>query len=198
MREEKILFILDKLGCLSRSQIQSILGIPSIRFANKILYNMRVYLNHTRLDEYVDEYVYYLNKKGRERIGSQNEFKKNSRIMHYLMRNDIYIYYHYPKDWSIERPATWKDNGKEHKLISDARFTYHGMIYFVEIDVQQQMMKNKKKIEQYASLFRVIQREKIGEPILLWYTVSSVRKEKLEQWCKEYGVPCEVLCKHDV
>jgi hypothetical protein len=170
-----------------------IMGIPDVRMMNKILYNMREYLHHT----FLNENVYYLNKKGREQIGAQKEFRKTSRILHHVMRNDIYIFYHYPKDWAIERPTTWEENGKQYKIISDARFTYHGMMYFVEVDAQQQMIKNQKKIKKYASLFRVIKEEQIGEPILLWYTVSPVRKEKLEQWCKEYGVPCEILCKQD-
>jgi Replication-relaxation len=193
MREEKILFALSKLDCLKRSQLQMILGIPDVRMMNKILYRMSRYLHHV----YLDEYVYYLNKKGRELVGAEREFKKNSRIEHHLMRNDIYIFYHYPKDWVIERPVTWKEDGKEHKLIPDARFTYHDTMYFVEVDSQQQMIKNHRKIKQYASLFRVMQRQNVGEPILLWYTVSHDRKEKLEQWCKEYGVSCEVLCKQD-
>ncbi|MBA2872417.1 hypothetical protein HNQ85_002726 [Anoxybacillus calidus] len=67
----------------------------------------------------------------------------------------------------------------------------------MEVDSQQQMTKNQRKIKQYSSLFRVMQRQNVVDPILLWYTVSPVRKEKLEQWCKEYGVSCEVLCKHD-
>lgn len=88
------MFALSKLDCLKRSQLQMILGIPDVRMMNKILYRMSRYLHHV----YLDEYVYYLNKKGRELVGAEREFKKNSRIEHHLMRNDIYIFYHYPKD----------------------------------------------------------------------------------------------------
>ncbi len=185
---------LDKLGCLSRSQLQMIMGIPDVRMMNKILYNMRQYLNHT----FLNENVYYLNKKGRQQIGAQQEFKKTSRILHHIMRNDIYIFYHYPKDWKIEYPVTWSENGKKYRLIADAFFTYHDMLHFVEVDAQQQMIKNRSKIEKYASLFQAIQKQGIGEPVLVWYTISSVRKEKLEVWCKEYDIPYEVLCKHDI
>jgi hypothetical protein len=181
---------LAKLGCLSRSQLQMLLDIPDVRMMNRILRNMSKYLNYTKLNEH----VYYLNKNGRETIGAEWEYKKNSRIEHDVMRNDIYIFYHRPSDWKIECPTDWKENGKEYQLISDARFAYHDMIYFVEVDVQQKMTVNKQKIKKYTSLFRVMN-QKGMDPILLWYTVSEVRKERLEKWCKEYGVPCEVLCK---
>jgi hypothetical protein len=117
MREQKILFTLDKLGCLKRSQLQMILGISDVRMMNRILYRMRKYLNHV----YLDEYAYYLNKKGREAVGPDKEFRKNSQIEHYLMRNDVYIFYHYPKDWQVECPVTWKEKGKEYRIIADAQ-----------------------------------------------------------------------------
>lgn len=168
-----------------------ILDIPNVRMMNRILYNMRSYLHST----FLHENVYYLNKKGRELIGSQYEFKKNSRLEHHIMRNDIYIFYHYPRDWQIECPVTWIDDGKDYRLISDARFTYEGKLYFVEIDVQQKMIANRQKIKKYASLFRVILQEKIGKPVLLWYTVSEMRKRQLEIWCNEQRIVYEVLCK---
>ncbi|WP_233414656.1 replication-relaxation family protein [Thermaerobacillus caldiproteolyticus] len=185
---------MSELGALSRSQLQHMFDLGSKRNANRILQQMSQYLHHVRLNEN----VYYLNKKGRELIGSKKEFRKNGQLEHTLMRNDIYIFYHYPKDWKAERKTEWRENGKEYKIISDARFTYHDQMYFLEVDLQQQMMKNKQKIELYASLFRVIQQQQIGEPILLWYTVSQTRKEKLEKWCKEYRVQCEAICKIEV
>ncbi|WP_240371668.1 replication-relaxation family protein [Anoxybacteroides rupiense] len=182
---------MSELGALSRSQLQHMFDLGSKRNANRILQQMSEYLHHVRLSEN----IYYLNKKGRELVGAKKEFRKNGQLEHTLMRNDIYIFYHYQKTWKSECKTEWKENGKEHRIISDARFTYHDQLYFLEVDLQQQMAKNKQKIEQYASLFRVIQRQQIGEPILLWYTVSQTRKEKLEKWCKEHGVQCEVIQK---
>ncbi len=190
-RQEKILYALSELGALSRSQLQHMFDLGSKRNANRILQQMSEYLHHVRLNEN----VYYLNKQGRELVGTTKEFRKNGQIEHALMRNDIYIFYHYPKTWKSECKTEWKENGKEYRIISDARFTYHDQLYFLEVDLQQQMAKNKQKIELYASLFRVIQRQQIGEPILLWYTVSQTRKEKLGKWCKEYEISYEVLCK---
>jgi hypothetical protein len=192
-RQMKILYSLNSLGALSRSQIQYMFDLGSKRNANRVIQSIREYLNYKALKEH----VYYLNKRGAEMIGGQVTVTGNSPLQHIVMRNDIYIFYHYPRDWKAEAKTRWKEGGKEYSVVSDARFTYHGQMYFLEVDIQQKMAENKRKVEKYAHLFRFIQRQQIGEPILLWYTVSEVKKKQLEKWCKEYGVQCEVLCKQD-
>jgi hypothetical protein len=192
-RQMKILYALNNLGALSRSQIQYMFDLGSKRNANRVIQSIREYLNYKALKEH----VYYLNKRGAEMIGGQVTVTGNSPLQHIVMRNDIYIFYHYPHDWKAEAKTRWKEGGKEYSIVSDARFTYHGQMYFLEVDIQQKMVENKRKVEKYAYLFRFIQRQRIGEPILLWYTVSEVKKRQLEAWCKEYGVPCEVMCKLD-
>jgi Replication-relaxation len=192
-RQMKILYSLNSLGALSRSQIQYMFDLGSKRNANRVLQSIRDYVNHKALKEY----VYYLNKKGAEMIGGQVTVTGNSPLQHIVMRNDIYIFYHYPSDWKAEAKTRWKEGGKEYSIVSDARFTYHGQMYFLEVDITQKMVENKRKVEKYAYLFRFIQRQQIGEPVLLWYTVSEVKKKQLEKWCKEYGVACEVLCRRD-
>jgi hypothetical protein len=192
-RQMKILYSLNSLGALSRSQIQYMFDLGSKRNANRVIQSIREYLNYKALKEH----VYYLNKKGAEMIGGQVTVTGNSPLQHIVMRNDIYIFYHYPKDWKPEAKTRWKEGGKEYSIVSDARFTYHGQMYFLEVDITQKMAENKRKVEKYAYLFRFIQRQQIGDPILLWYTVSEVKKKQLEKWCKEYGVQCEVLCKQD-
>jgi hypothetical protein len=59
------------------------------------------------------------------------------------------------------------------------------------------MAENLSKIKRYASLFQFMEEKNKGEAVLLWYTVSQTKKEQLEAWCKEYGVPCEVMYKQD-
>ncbi|WP_245005359.1 replication-relaxation family protein [Saccharococcus caldoxylosilyticus] len=167
--------------------------LGSKRNANRVLQSIREYLNYKALREH----VYYLNKKGAEMIGGEVTVTGNSPLEHIVMRNDIYIFYHYPHDWKAEAKTRWKEDGKEYSIVSDARFTYHGQMYFLEVDILQKMAENKRKVEKYAYLFRFIQRQQIGEPILLWYTVSQTKKEQLEAWCQEYGVPCEVMYKQD-
>ncbi|WP_201028926.1 replication-relaxation family protein [Saccharococcus caldoxylosilyticus] len=192
-RQMKILYSLNNLGALSRSQIQYMFDLGSKRNANRVIQSIREYLNYKALKEH----VYYLNKRGAEMIGGQVTVTGNSPLQHIVMRNDIYIFYHYPHDWKAEAKTRWKEDGKECSIVSDARFTYHGQMYFLEVDILQKMAENKRKVEKYAYLFRFIQRQQIGEPVLLWYTVSEVKKKQLEKWCKEYGVQCEILCKQD-
>jgi Replication-relaxation len=189
----KILYTLNSLQALSRSQLQHMFDLGSKRNANRVLQGIREYTNTKR----VSEDVYYLNKRGAELVGGEATIRANSNIEHIVMRNDIYIFYHYPHDWKVEAKTRWKEDGKEYSIVSDARFTYHEQTYFVEVDIQQKMVENKRKVEKYARLFRFMQRKQIGDSVLLWYTVSEVKKKQLEKWCKEYGVPYEVLCKRD-
>ena len=192
-RQLKILLSLNSLQALNRSQLQHMFSLGSKRNANRVLHSIREYTNTKR----IGEDVYYLNKHGAEMVGGEVTIRANSPLEHIVMRNDIYIFYHYPSDWKSEAKTRWNEGGKEYSVVSDARFTYHGQMYFVEIDIHQKMVENKRKVEMYAYLFRFIQRKQIGEPVLLWYTVSNVKKRQLGKWCKEYGLPYEVLCKQD-
>jgi hypothetical protein len=179
---------LSSLQALSRSQLQHMFSLGSKRNANRVLQGIREYTNTKR----IGEDVYYLNKNGAELVGGEATIRANSPLEHIVMRNDIYIFYHYPSDWKAEARTRWTEGGKEYSIVSDARFTYHEQKYFLEVDIQQKMAENKRKIEKYAYLFRVMQRRD-EESILLWYTISEVKKKQLEKWCKEYGVPCEVI-----
>jgi len=188
----KMLYTLNSLQALNRSQLQHMFSLSSKRNANRVLQGIREYTNTKRLGED----VFYLNKRGAELVGGEAIIRSNSPLEHIVMRNDIYIFYHYPSDWKAEAKTRWTEGGKEYSIVSDARFTYHDQKYFLEVDIQQKMAENKRKIEKYAYLFRFMQRRGV-EPILIWYTVSNVKKKQLEKWCKEYGLPCEVLCKQD-
>ncbi|ARA99144.1 hypothetical protein ETC03_06985 [Geobacillus sp. MMMUD3] len=187
----RILYALSSLQALSRSQIQHMFDLGSKRNANRILSGIREYTNTKR----IGEDVYYLNKKGAEMVGGEATIRRNSPLEHIVMRNDIYIFYHYPADWKAEPRTRWRESGKDYSIVSDARFTYHDQMYFLEVDITQKMLENKRKIERYAYLFRFIQRQQLGEPVLLFYTVSAVKKRQIEAIAKEYGVPCECLLK---
>lgn len=190
-RQMRILYALNDLQALSRSQIQHMFDLGSKRNANRILSGIREYAHTKR----IGEDVYYLNKKGAEMVGGEATIRRNSPLEHIVMRNDIYIFYHYPADWKAEAKTRWKEGGKEYSIVSDARFTYRGKMCFLEVDITQKMVENKRKIERYAYLFRFIQRQQLGEPVLLFYTVSAVKKRQIEAVAKEYGVPCECLLK---
>ncbi|WP_238802923.1 replication-relaxation family protein [Anoxybacillus sp. LAT_26] len=165
--------------------------LGSKRNANRILHGIRDY-THTKR---IGEDVYYLNKNGAELVGGEAIIRRNSPLEHIVMRNDIYIFYHYPRDWKAEVKTRWTEEGKEYSVVSDARFKYHDLLYFLEVDNTQKMIENRRKIEKYMKLFRIIEKKRIGEPVLLWYTLSDMRKKQLEAWCREDGVKCEVLVK---
>ncbi|MDZ7370218.1 MAG: replication-relaxation family protein [candidate division KSB1 bacterium] len=190
-RQLKILYTLNSLQALSRSQIQHMFELGSKRNANRVLHGIRDY-THTKR---IGEDVYYLNKCGADLVGGEATIRRNSPLEHIVMRNDIYIFYHYPNDWKAEAKTRWKEGGKEYSVVSDARFTYQGKMYFLEVDITQKMVENKRKIERYAYLFRFIQRQQLGEPVLLFYTVSPTKKRQIEAIAKEYGVTCECLLK---
>ncbi|ADU95270.1 replication-relaxation family protein [Geobacillus sp. Y412MC52] len=190
-RQTRILYALNSLQALSRSQIQHMFDLGSKRNANRILQGLREY-THTKR---IGEDVYYLNKAGAEMVGGEVTVRRNSPLEHIVMRNDIYIFYHYPHDWKAEAKTRWKEGGKEYSVVSDARFTYQGKMCFLEVDITQKMVENKRKIERYAYLFRFIQRQQLGEPVLLFYTVSQMKKRQIEAITKEYGVHCECLLK---
>lgn len=182
---------MNSLQALSRLQIQHMFELGSKRNANRVLHGIREY-THTKR---IGEDVYYLNKKGAEMVGGEATIRRNSPLEHIVMRNDIYIFYHYPRDWKPEAKTRWMEDGKEHSVVSDARFKYHDLLYFLEVDNTQKMIENRRKIEKYMHLFRTIEKKRLGEPILLWYTLSDMRKKQLEAWCREDGVKCEVLVK---
>lgn len=181
-REERILSSLDDLTYATREQLQIINGLGGTRNAQRILYRMEQdrLINSVRYERK----VYYLSNRGRQRIGSEQGELKKSHITHVLMRNDLYIRLGMPKDWRKELPVTW-DGGK---LIPDASFKKGGEYHFVEIDNQQSMATNIEKIAKYKDMSGVFFRQYNHTPTLIWYTLSDVRKRKLQEACVKYGV----------
>jgi hypothetical protein len=99
-REDAILSSLKKLDYLSRSQLQRLHHLSGDRNARRVLANMNRYLSYLRGDN--GENVYYLNKSGRERIGSNVIRQKTNQTGHFLMRADAYIHYTGSQDWRNE------------------------------------------------------------------------------------------------
>ena len=191
-RTERILLSLDKLGFLSRSQIQEMHDLKSDRNAQRVLKNMRKYLNVERLEEN----VYYLNKTGRSYIGSDKVYTKSQQIRHILLRNQLYIYLKCPTHWDIEKEVIL--NGKFY-VKPDVLFTTD-RLYFAEIDVTQKMSVNKAKIEQYARMkdTKMFHVEYGYFPKLIWVTKTKVKKERLIQLCREKGLQHVVYTQADI
>lgn len=182
-REEEILLSLDDLTYATRKQLQIICNLSGDRNAHRILHAMEKDKLITSIR--TSQKIYFLSNRGKEQIGSNQGELKRSWITHTLMRNDLYIELGMPRDWRKEVPV--KMNG-ETLLIPDAMFSKRNIKHFVEVDNQQTMKTNADKIEKYKELFSVIFKQYGHHPILIWYTLSEVRKKKLHDLCTKYGI----------
>lgn len=188
LREEQILLMIDKLGYASRSQLQHLFRLGTTRNAQRVLQNMGTYLNHFR---HYDN-VYYLNKKGREKIGSENVRQKPQQVDHVLLRNDVFIHY-LPRSWKIEKPVMIN---QEPFIIPDVTFETKDGKFFLEVDNTQKMIENKKKVKTYMELQTIYHRNKKQMPLLLWITSTDHRREKLKEYCKQLNT--QILTKEDL
>lgn len=182
MRDEKILLRLNELTYATREQLQILEKLGGERNAQRIMQRLEKekYISSIRYEKK----IYYLSKKGQRQIGSEKELKKKW-IQHTIMRNDLYIKLGMPKDWKKE--VNLKMNG-ELFLVTDAMFTKNGVNHFVEIDNQQTMKNNIDKIRKYKELSSAIFEQFGHYPVLIWYTLSEIRKEKLKETCSKTGV----------
>lgn len=143
--------------------------------------------------------MYYLSKEGRDWIGSDHEVKWTLQLEHYLMRNDLYIYYGCPKDWAVEKKTYFKVLGNNERwIIPDARFQVCDVWHYVEIDRIQTMPANKKKISDYAELSSIIQADLGYKPKIIFYTVKTSREGKLRELCQEAGLDCTIYTQEDL
>lgn len=179
-----MLMTLEKLHYASRGQLQRMFDLGSDRNAQRVLKNMGAYVNTIKRGQY----VYYLNKKGRDYVGSQIKVSKSGNIEHALLRNEIYIMYGQPEKWIIEDPI---ELNEQTYLIPDVKFHANGQNFLVEVDRFQTMQNNKKKIDKYAKI-----RTKI--PMLIWIIENEHRKSRLENYLKTKGVSSYVVTKKDL
>lgn len=185
-RTEDILHSLKKLDYLSRSQLQQLHDLGQKRNANRVLQQCSEFLSSFR----DIENIYYLNKEGRDRVGSTKIRKKTPQAKHFIMRNYVYIAFECPSDWKNEV----KLGIKEKKVINkcDATFTRGGKRYIVEVDNMQKMSENKKKIEKY----RLIAESGVyGSPAFIWITTTTYRQKQLSELCRD--LDCQVFLLSD-
>lgn len=191
-REEAILQTLKKLDLCYRSHLQKIHDLGGNRNASRVLKQMEPWVN-TFQDK---EAVYYLNKAGRERVGSTKVISKSSVYIHTLMRSDVYAHYQ-PKAWQNEYPI--EAPLCNIKIVSDAVFLLNGEYCLLEVDNQQKMMANKDKLSQYKRFMDtgIWQKSNKGTfPTILFYTLSDYRKAQLLEY--NPGVPLQVITKKDL
>jgi hypothetical protein len=198
---EMILQTIDRLGIVKIKHLLEIHDLKSYSNTCRIIKTqLRPFIHETYFQK---EKVMYLNQKGRELIASENdELKISMQTIHYLMRNEVYIYFNCPPDWKNEytlekKVDSFKGSGivfnglslsDKKKVVPDAVFTRNGYQYLIEVDNTQDMRVNKKKIEAYKE---IIPHLKTGTPILYFFTTTENRKRKLEDWLK--GIRHEVM-----
>lgn len=113
----------------------------------------------------------------------------------------MYLYYGRPKDWRIEQQIKINPSGMSNTaryIKPDAIFTKSGAYHFLEIDRTQSMQENKKKIEQYAELDSAIHKQFNHRPVIIFYTLTSLRRDNLKSLCKQHGLICEIYSKEDL
>jgi hypothetical protein len=180
LREEAILLSLKKLDYLSRGQVQRLHDLGGDRNARRVLNNMSEFIASFRGD--TGESIFYLNKTGRDRVGSDVVRQKLSQVNHYLMRNDYYIRFK-PDDWKNEMKLSVKDVVT---VIPDSYFLIQMRRHFLEVDHLQHMVKNRDKIEKYKKLksTSAVQDKLKYFPKLVWVTMTDGRKKQLLEWCE--------------
>ncbi|WP_313803214.1 replication-relaxation family protein [Cytobacillus sp.] len=183
-RVEEVLLSLKKCDFLSREQLQKMHKLGQERNAQRILSNMSEYLSHFLENK---KKIYYLNAAGREIVQAEKIRKKTPQVVHYLMRNDLYI--------AKGRPSTWQNEVKitvnEISLIADAVFISNKLHIFIEIDFKQSMSKNIQKIKRYKKLSTYN-----PQFVLMWVTTTPYRKKKLHQLCE--GLKTQIYLWEDL
>lgn len=184
------------MGMAKIKHLQAVHDLKSYRNACRVVKQLKPYIHETYHER---EKVIYLNKTGRELIGSEKEVKNNFLIAHTLLRNEAYLHFNCPLDWKTECPLETSQEGLSQfqiqvqgikpiykkKVVADAVFNRNGYLHIVEIDNARKMTDNKKKIELYREMM-----PKWKNPILYIFTHTVDRQRKFEAWLK--GVKAEV------
>ena len=195
---------IDKLGAATIKHLRGIHDLASYRNACRILNKLEPYTQTTYFEK---QKVFFLNKCGRDLIGSEKEVKRNQNIEHTLLRNDAYIYLNCPLDWQNEAVIEYSveqanDIGiiikgvsvaTKTKLIADAMYKRNGYTHLVEIDNTRHMNDNLKKIKSYADCFK-----QLDTPRLEIFTTTLDRKRKFEKWLIDYKLRGEVKTYEEI
>lgn len=178
-RVDRILLSLKNLDYLSTSQLQRLHNLGGDRNTRRFMQSMNDLVSSFR----DTENVYYLNKSGRERIGSTIVRQKISPVTHYLMRNDVFIQ-RKPEIFEPEMKITVGNT----TVIPDVWMRHNGAYYFVEIDNTQRMVKNTQKLERYKKLKEsgAFQQKYGYFPRILWVTALASRQKVLADMFNEF------------
>lgn len=153
---------------------------------------MEEYLYSFREESYGT--VYYLNRAGRQMIGSHKIVRRSMQIRHSLVRTDFYFYMGCPGNWRNEIKVT---DGQT-TLVTDALFVKEKRYNFLEVDNTQSMAENAAKIRRYRDMFDrgLFQKEFGYFPTLHIVTVSRGRIKRFTELCK--GMTVKVYYSEDI
>lgn len=200
-RVETVLTTIDKLGVVTVKQLHQILKFNNYRKTCRIVQGLEEYLHVERSRQK----IVYLNKEGREFIGSNREVKKSLLFEHSLLANDVFIHYDCPLNWKREHVIEIEQKQlnlsfikvqglsvvNKVKIVCDAYFERNSYTHIIEIDNTRKMIDNRKKIKKYLDTWEEI-RSKYQNPKLCIFTKSQKRKREFVQMLE--NIPHEVLC----
>jgi len=192
-RQEQILLSLKKLTFLSRTQISTIHKLGKVRNANRILADMRYYINNFR-DGY--DTVYHLNSFGKEYVQSKRTVRRNQYARHTLMRNQFFVFAGCPKEWKNEIKIS---DGKATK-VCDSWFKVNEYQHILEVDHLQSMNENANKIKAYSEMqARGVVKKKLGYfPPIVWVTTTELRKKQITKLCEQGKLNYRVYTEEEI
>lgn len=204
-RIEQLLMTINRLGAATIRQVHGI--HPELKTYRNACYALKQLEPYTNTTFYNREKVFYLNKSGRDLIGSEKEFKVSQKLEHTLLRNEVYIYLNCPIDWQNEKVIEYASespnlNGiivrgvnvaKRNKIVSDGYYLRNGYTHIVEIDNKRDMKENHKKIIAYKECFKYL-----DTPRLEMFTNTLDRKRKLEKWMIENKLRGEIKTYEEI
>lgn len=188
-RQMKILCLIKRLRFATQRHLMCVIDMGGVRNANRILNEMKRYLS---VYIYKKEKVYYLNREGRAMLDDAEKVVPSIRMGHHMMRNEAWLHCYCPDDWVIEKQLRYTKGGKELYIMTDAAYTSERVLHCVEVDRTQAMRKNEEKIKRYAEYGELYKRKTGKVLVVRFFTITSYRKERLEQLTDKYHVYAQV------
>ncbi len=174
---------------MTRDQLSRYFNLGKKRNTNRVLHNLSEYLSSIR-DGY--ESIYYLNNLGRLYVDCDKVRKKGGHVQHTIMRNEFWLFYKCPRDWTNEV----KISDGNTNIIVDGMFSQNGFKHFLEVDNLQTMKQNREKIKRYSLLMESLVKQMGYYPTVVWLTTTELRRKQLEESCG--GLKCKVYSINEI
>jgi len=191
-RKEMILQTINDFGVVSVKQLHEILNLGSYRYTCKLIQELEDYL----IVERTKQKKIYLNKRGKEFIGSTTEIAAEN---DYYFENQIYLFFKKPPTWqkNVEIQVQSKYEGIEVKGLNviqhlnitvPAVFQKGAYLCLVEVDGNRTIQENEERINLYRKVLPHLKQEKY---MLFYFTKTEGRKKRLEEMLE--GIVSEVF-----